>query len=108
MVVSELFMGAAEGWPISKTNFPSFVNLIACRSLAPLPVIHTLPAWSAKTLCSLLSQSEPVPGPPQDLRRFPSVSTTRTDGAGTQHSEAGGVCAGPRASFGVEPRPGRA
>jgi len=44
MVVSALSIGAAERWPISNMNFPSLVNLIACRSLAPFPVIHTSPS----------------------------------------------------------------
>ncbi len=56
MVESALSIGAAEGWPISNMNFPSFVNLIACRSLAPFPVIQTLPVWSTKILCSVEGQ----------------------------------------------------
>src|ERR1700691_3957291 len=99
MVVSELFMGAAEGWPTSKRNFPSPEILIACRSFAPFPVIQMLPAWSTKMLCSELGQSNPWPGPPQDLSRLPSASNTRTGGAETQHSDAGGVCAAPRSSL---------
>src|SRR5580700_4780249 len=35
--------------------------------------------------CSTLGQSYPLPGPPQDFKRFPSWSNSRTGGAGKQH-----------------------
>src|ERR1700693_5349795 len=102
-VVSALFVGAVEGCPIWRTNFPSFVNLMICRCLAPLPPIHTLPSFSTQMPCSEAGQSYPVPGPPQDLRSLPSASNSRTGGAATQHSERGGFCAAPSSSTVSEP-----
>src|SRR5882672_1567731 len=100
MVVSVLSIGTADGWPICNMNFPSLVNLIACRSLAPFPVIQTLPVCSTKILCSVAGQSYPLPGPPHDLIRLPWPSNSSTAGADVQHMDT--FSSKPRSSFAFE------
>src|SRR6266849_7075738 len=76
-------------WPNSEINFPSLVNFKRV-SPAPAPPTHTLFSLSTKMVCSELGQPGAYSGPPQDLRRLPSVSNSSTAGGGKQHSADGG------------------